>query len=141
MGLKVDYPNNEIETLMWGLYLKYEDFLQLNEPLDPVINLKKLEQIVLPDVPTIVIESAEMLHVFKLNIDLKNKRQVPPNLNINLNLQFPPSLDPKTLSQQSQQILNKMMEQISLLAPQLVQQEIIRQSPLIGFDASVSSII
>lgn len=135
IGLKVDYPSEALEDLMWKLYLAYEEVLKLNEPIDPITSLQSQERAVLPDQPTAVIESADMMHIFKLNIELRNKRQVPPNLNVNLQLQLPPSIDLKTLPQQSQQVLNDIMQQISILAPQLVQQELIRQSPLIGFDA------
>jgi hypothetical protein len=120
---------------MWKLYLIYEEALKLNEPIDPVTSLLNQEQVVLPDVLIAVIESAEMIHSFKLNIELKNKRQAPPNLNLNIQLQLPPSIDLQALPQQTQQTLNQIMTQISSLIPQLVQQEIVKQSPLIGFDA------
>ncbi|MGV8126315.1 MAG: SDH family Clp fold serine proteinase [Methanothrix sp.] len=135
IGLKVEFSEGELERLMWDLYLVYEEVMKLNEPLDPVNSLQKQEQMVLPDLPIALIESAEMLHVFRINIDLKNKRQAPPNLNLNLQLQLPPSIDPQKLPAQGQKILNDMMTHISSLIPQLVQQEIQKQSPLIGYDA------
>lgn len=134
IGLNVIYPDSDLDNLMWGLYLAYENALKLNEPIDPTISLQGREQTVLQDIPIALIESANLLHVFRINIELKNKRQVPPNLNININLQLPPSIDPQSLPQQTQQILNQMMAQISSVVPQIVQQEVARQSPLIGFD-------
>lgn len=118
---------------MWDLYLAYEEMLKLNEPIDPDIELNDQESKIL-QAPIAVIESAEKKHTFTININLRKKRQVPPNLNINLQSQLPPAIDLKALPQQTQEILNQILAQISAQLPQLVQSEVARQSPLIGFD-------
>jgi len=133
IGLRIEIPNDNLESIMWDLYLAYEEMLKLNEPIDPDIELNDQESKIL-QAPIAVIESAEKKHTFTININLRKKRQVPPNLNINLQFQLPPAIDLKALPQQTQEILNQILAQISAQLPQLVQSEVARQSPLIGFD-------
>ena len=64
------------------------------------------------------------------------KSPVPPNpqININLGLQLPPGISPQQIPQQVQQIINHLLNQISQMIPNIVQQEIVRQSPVIGIE-------
>jgi len=136
IGLPVEYPDEELENLMWALYLKYEDFLKLREPIHPEIILKDKEEYQIENMPIAIIESTKKLHIFKTNIELKKKRNIPPNpqININIGLQLPPSVSPQQLPQQVQQILNHLLNQISQIIPNIVHQEIVRQSPVIGIE-------
>lgn len=136
IGLPVEYPNNDLEELMWELYLKYETFLELREPIYPEIILKDKEQYQMENIPIAVIESTKKLHVFRTNIEIKRKRNIPPNpqININLSLQLPPEVSPQQIPQQVQQILNDLLNQIARLLPNIVQQEIWRQSPIAGVE-------
>jgi hypothetical protein len=86
-----------------------------------------------------VIESEEKLHIFKTHIDLKRRRQVPPNpqININVGLNLPPNIKPEDIPPQVQQILQQILNQINRDIPQLVQQEILRQSPEVGIDIKI----
>jgi len=86
--------------------------------------------------PIAVIESSKKLHTFKTNIELKKKRNIPPNpqININLGLQLPPGTSPQQIPHQAQQILNQILNQVSQIIPNVVQQEIVRQSPVIGIE-------
>ena len=124
---------------MWTLYLKYEDFLKLNDPIEPEIELGNEESKTLENCPMAVIESAEKLHLFKANIQFKQNREVPssPQLNINTNLTFPPGIDPNQIPEQAEEILRDLMSQISQQIPQMVQQEITNQSPVTGFGGRV----
>jgi hypothetical protein len=139
IGLPVDSADDKMEELMWALYLKYEDFLQLNDPINPEIELGDAESKTLKNFPMAVIESAQKLHLFKADIQLKQNREIPssPQLNINTNLTLPPGIDPNQIPEQVQEILQKLISQISQQLPQMVQQEIIRQSPVIGFGLRV----
>ena len=137
MGLDVKYAEEEgIEGLLWKLYQAYEEFLKIEDPIDLEIELKGKENSALDQVPVAVIESVDKLHVFRLSMNIARKRQVPPNLqmNVNLQLQMPPSVNLQSLPAQAQQILNEMMKQISSAVPKIVQEEIVKQSPMIGFD-------
>ncbi len=136
IGLPVEYPDEELENLMWELYLKYEEFLKLREPIHPEIILKDKDHHQIENMPIAIIESTKKLHIFKTNIELKKKRNIPPNpqININIGLQLPPGVSPQQIPQQVQQILNQLLNQISQMIPNLVHQEIVRQSPVIGIE-------
>ena len=135
IGLPIIYPESKLEDLMWELYLKYEDFFKLQEPIHPEILLKDKENDEIHEMPIAVIESANRLHIFKTNVDLKKKRKIPPSpqININLGLQLPAGIQQQQIPQKAQQILNQITNQISQQVPKIVQEEIVRQSPVIGF--------
>lgn len=139
IGLPYESPDDAMEELIWDLYLKYEDFLNLNEPIFPEIELSEDDKKTLKDLPIAIIESKEKLHIFRTNVKLKKKRKVPPSpqININLNLQLPPNIQPDQIPQQAQQILQQLMSQISQNVTQLVHQEIVRQSPVVGHEGRV----
>lgn len=139
IGLPIEFPDEKLEIVLWNLYLKYEDFLKLNETLDPLVILTGREEEHLEDIHIAIIESENKTHVFPTIIDLKRKRQVPPNLqvNINLALSLPPSIRPQDIPQNAQQILQQIINQAVQNLSQLVQQEITRQSPEIGIDVRI----
>ena len=134
IGLPIIFPDDKTENSIWQLYLKYEDFLKLNDPIYPEIELAEDENKILENLPVAVIESVKKLHIHKANVDLRKNRKVPPSpqININVNLQLPPGIDPAQIPQQAQQILQQLITQISQNITQTVQQEIVRQSPIIG---------
>ena len=134
IGLPVESPDDNTEELMWSLYLQYEDFLKLDDPIDPEIKLGDQENITLEGCPMAVIESAAKLHLFKSHIYLEKNRQVPqsPQININLNLNLPPNINAAQIPAEAQQILQHLNSQLSQQIPQQVQMEIARQSPIIG---------
>jgi len=139
IGLPIEMPEEPLETTLWNLYLKYEEFLKFDEPLDPLVMLTGKEEEHLEKIPIALIESENKMHIFTTRIDFKRKRQVPANLQINLNLglNLPPNIKPEEIPQQVQQIIQQMINQITQNAQRLVQQEIIRQSPEVGVDIKV----
>lgn len=139
IGLPVIFPDDKTEDLIWQLYLKYEDFLNLREPIYPEIELGNDENKILENLPLALIESVKKLHIFKANIDLRKDRKIPsaPQINLNVNLQLPPNIQPAQLPQQAQQILQQLMAQISQNITQMIQQEIIRQSPVLGIGVRI----
>ncbi len=139
IGLPIEIPEEKLEKVMWELYLKYENFLMLTEPLDPLVILTGKEEEHLEQIHVAIIESENKTHVFTTRIDFKRRRQVPsnPQINLNLGLQLPPNITPAQIPQQIQQILQQMINQIVPYIQQLVQQEIIRQSPEVGIDIRV----
>jgi hypothetical protein len=136
MGLPVVYPNESEEERIWELYLRYEEFLKINDNLYPEIELRERENIILENMPIAVIESASKLHVFRTNVDLRKTRQMPPSaqINVNLNLQLPAGISPAEIPQQAQQVLQQMIAQLSQAIPNIVQQELTRQSLVKGFE-------
>lgn len=137
IGLPVVFPERKVEDLMWELYLAYEEFLELRNPIDFDTLLGADDKHTVSDMPLAVIESLKMQHQFRMNADIVRKRNVPPNpqININLNLQLPPGLQPSQVPQQQQTLINQLLQQLSQLLPGLVHQEIMRQSPTVGFEA------
>jgi hypothetical protein len=139
IGLPIEIPSEELEKIIWNLYLEYEKIIKLNEPIDPLLTLDGREEAHLEDVPIAVIESEKMLHVFKVQIDFKRKRQIPsnPQINLNIGLSLPPNIRPEDIPSNVQHILQQLINQIAQRLPQLVQQEIIRQSPEVGVDVRI----
>jgi len=139
IGLPIIFPDDKTENSIWQLYLKYEDFLKLSDPIYPEIELSEDESKILEALPIAVIESVKKLHIYKTNIDLRKNRKVPPSpqININVNLQLPPGIQPAQIPQKAQQILQQLMEKISQNITQQVQQEIVKQSPIIGIGGRV----
>jgi len=136
IGLPVGYPDDDLEDLMWNLYLECEELLKLREPVYPEIVLKDRDQLQMENIPIAVIESSKKLHIFKTHIELKKKRNIPPNpqININLGLQLPPGVGPQQMPQHMQQIMNQLLNQVSQMIPSIVQKEIERQSPVTGIE-------
>jgi ATP-dependent protease ClpP protease subunit len=139
IGLPIEIPEERLENVLWNLYLEYETFLKLAEPIDPLVTLTGKEEEHIERIPIAVIESENKIHVFNTKIDLKRRRQVPSNPQINLNwgLNLPPNIRPEEIPQQVQQILHQMINQIAQNVQRLVQQEIVRQSPEVGIDIRV----
>lgn len=138
LGLPVEKPEESLERLIWSLYQEYEIFLQLNEPIDAegLLITKNKEEHTEEGIALAVIESVHKLDVFEINAVFRRKRQIPPNpqININLNFGLPPGIDPAQLPANLQQIIQQLLGQISQAMPQIVQQEIVRQSPIIGVE-------
>jgi len=90
----------------------------------------------LKDVPMAVIESENRIHMFASGFDLKRKRQIPPNpqINVNLALNLPPGVSPQQVPAELQPILQQMLNSVATEVQKLVQQELRRQSPEIGID-------
>ena len=55
-------------------------------------------------------------------------------ININIQFAFPPTIKPEQIPGQAQQILQQLINQVAQGIPALVQEEIKRQSPVVGFD-------
>jgi len=136
IGLPVLIPSQELEDDPWKLYLEYEKVLQLNEPIDPLVRLANKETEHFTDIPIAVIESENKSHIFKSQLDVKKRRQIPANaqINVNLNLSLPPNIQPDQIPQQVQQLLQQMMNQVTQGIPAIVQQELVRQSPEVGIE-------
>jgi hypothetical protein len=138
LGIPIEKPDKKLETLIWDLYQEYEAFLQLNEPIDPeeLLASKNKEEHVEENIPLAVIESVQIFDVFNVKAAFRRRRQVPanPQININLNFGLPAGIDQAQLSENSQQIIQQMLGQISQAIPQIVQQEIVRQSPIVGVE-------
>jgi hypothetical protein len=138
LGLPIDKPDENLETLIWSLYQGYERLLQLAEPIDPeeLLTRENKEERAIDNIPLAIIESIPKIDIFELNSVFRRKRQVPsnPQINVNMNLGLPPGIDPTKLPQNFQQVIQELMGKIAQAIPQIVQQEIARQSPIVGIE-------
>ena len=138
LGLPVVSPDPSLEDRIWELYCKYETMLSLTTPLDMESHLRQQnrDQATLPDLPQVVIESAERCSVWRSNFDVNRKRNIPPNpqININLTLGVPPGLQQQPTPPQLHQTVQQLLQQITQILPEMVMQELVRQSPVVGFE-------
>lgn len=136
IGLPVEEPTADLEATIWQLFEEYEKELDLRNNLDPETLLANEEEHKLTDLPLAVLESTEKLHRFETQALFRKKRNMPsnPQINVNLNVGLPANINPQQVPQQLQQALNQIMQQIMQSLPALVQQEIVRQSPIAGFE-------
>lgn len=138
LGLPVDSADDKLEQLMWELFGEYEEMLNLNLPYDPedTLTSQNKEEQLETNVPMAAIESVGRFDVFEINALFKRRRQIPPNpqFNINLNFGLPPGLDLSQLPANFQQVIQQLMSQLSQAIPQIVQQELARQSPIVGIE-------
>lgn len=136
IGLPVVEPPAKIEELMWELYLEYESMLKLQSPLDLMEWLGDEEEKEILNQPVGVIESTGKLHIHESNIKVRKKRKIPPNpqINFQVGLQLPPQLQSQQIPQQIQQLMQQCLQQISQKAPKIIQEELKKQSPIIGLD-------
>ena len=121
---------------MWRLYLEYEKLLGLDDPLDFEELLIKKEDYEVKDLILAAIESRSLLHTFKQNLVIKKQRKLPqnPQLNLNINVPLPPNIDVNTLPQNVQQAIQQVMQELSKTIPAMVNQELVRQSPVSGLE-------
>jgi hypothetical protein len=142
LGLPVVLPKTDLEESLWKLYLAYETALDLNEPLDPevVLDQKQSDSERMEALPLAIIETAGMCHVFRLNLNMRRKRNVPanPQVNINLNFGLPPGIDPASLPKDFQATLQQILAGVSERIPEIVRKEIARQSPVVGAEMNTS---
>jgi hypothetical protein len=134
LGLPVQHPEPELENILWNLYKEYEDLLGLLDPLDPEEELNKSgkDEITLENLTIACVESQKAISVFNHRLVINRTRQVPQSLQVNLNVALPPSIDIAKLPQQAQVVLQEIIQEFSKKAQLLVQEEMKRQSPVIG---------
>lgn len=136
IGLPINNPKSEIEDLMWDLYIEYRNSLELDNPIFPDVALGEEESKIIPQIPVAIIESREKSYEHKIDLEFTKQRKIPssPQINVNVNLQLPPEIPPDQIPSELQQILQDLMSQVAEQSKVQVQQEIIRQSPLTGFN-------
>jgi hypothetical protein len=108
----------------------------LQEPIDPMTALQQSETFHLDDITIAMIESEAKSHKFPLKLDMKKRRQVPPNpqITVNVNLNLPPNISPQQIPENIQGILQQALNQLAQDVQRQTQQELIRQSPEVGVD-------
>lgn len=129
LNLKVVSEDSAISNLMWSLFEEYEKLMRMKEPLVPedVLNANKTDEYVEQNLVGAIVESKFRTDVCKADVTMKRIRQVPQNINLNLNLQIPQGLQLQPAQIQAlQQIVQQQVQQI-LQAQQ-------QQAPIIGYE-------
>ena len=141
IGLQAIEAPPKLELLMWDLLCDYEKELKLRSPLDPATCVQTKDKHT-EDATIAILESSELIHRHTGTIEVTAKRQMPPQLNVavNLNLQLPGNLNlasiPAGAQQALQQIIQAAQQPIVQQAQEAVQQALQQQAPLIGVEAA-----
>ncbi|MBZ5672549.1 MAG: hypothetical protein LAO04_22845, partial [Acidobacteriia bacterium] len=135
IGLPATMAEEELDDLMWELLETYEGLLGLRTPIDPSALLGPNEEGQAPHVLA-VIESIARLTTFSGTLKFRKVRQAPPQVNVNMTLgvSLPPNVNPATLPQQFQDAINRLVQEVQQNAPRWVQEQTIKQSPLLRIE-------
>lgn len=136
IGLPVTAASDDLDKAMWGLLNAYESDLKLLEPIDPAVAVAA-QDIHKEEATIALVESEWAEHAFRGEIEIRAKRQMPPNLNVQLsvNVQLPQNINAQQLPATVQQALQQAQQALLQQAQQAVQQALKDQAPLQGFDA------
>ncbi len=131
IGLNVKFAEDELAKLLWDLIVDYEDELELLKPIQFNELLLDNEEVDLHDLKIALIESLEAVHYFEYTIRVKKVRQIPqsPQINVNLNLSLPANIDLAKIPEETQKLLQQLLQEATGEVTQQVRMEIIRQSP------------
>lgn len=142
MGLPIASEQDpELADALWELLTSYEEHLHLLSPIDPIAAVTA-DDVFREDTVAGVIESSWALHEFTGELEIRARRQLPPNLSVNLNmpLQLPPlPTTPQGEAMQAaiQQMLAGLQPQILQAAQQAVQEALRAQAPLLAAEAAL----
>lgn len=109
LGLPVRAPDPGVDAAMWGLLEEYERLLSLRRPVDAdeILGTARDEA----DVPatSAIIEAREMVWVYRGMLNIRRIRQVPSQLNFNINLALPGGVAPGGVPAE---VINELSKQI-----------------------------
>lgn len=133
IGLNVKFADEGLSKLMWELIVDYEKELDLLNPIQFDELLLKDEEKELTDLKIALIESSYKIHYFELSIKVRKIRQIPeaPQINVNLNLTLPAEIDVSEIPEETQRLVQQLLQDATGLVTKQVREEIIRQSPQI----------
>ncbi len=96
MGLPAELAEPRLELLMWQLFEDFEEDMKLAQPLDPAA-IASSTDLYEEDAVIVAIESARAAHHLAGRIEVRAKRNLPPGLviNVNVNISPPPNVDVK----------------------------------------------
>jgi hypothetical protein len=135
IGLHVEEANGDVEMAMWDLFLAYENDMKLQEPFYPYSFFENnpRDSHTEPNLLVTAIESSTMSLCQYADAEITRRRNVPPNLQLNLNLQLPAVGTPQ-LQQEQQMLYQQILQQLTPLIHQQVQDAIKQQAPVSGFE-------
>ncbi len=116
IGLKqvINAENFSLEEDLWELYMHYRTLFELENPFKPEEHLvaNDIEEHTWDDLNLACVESYNSLDICRKSIRVRRIRQVPPNVNLNLNnIQLPVLNIPGLPSAYDQQQINALIQQ------------------------------
>jgi len=137
IGLPVDAAEGDLDQTLWDLLRTYEEDLSLLMPIDP-FEVTKTEDVYREPGVIAIIESTWAVHEFGGETEVRAKRQMPPNLsvNLNLNLQLPPQIQADQLPAALQGLVQQAQQALLEAAQQAVQEAMKAQAPMAGLEAA-----
>jgi hypothetical protein len=138
IGLPAKGAEDALDDAMWRLLNVYENDLKLLEPIDPAVATAGQDLYTEQSVISVV-ETTAGGHEFAGETQIRAMRQVPPNLNValNLNVQLPAGLQAQQLPPALQAMLQQFQQSLIQQAQQAVQQALKDQAPVAGFEAAL----
>lgn len=124
MNLRAVAAPDDVEIVMWNLLCEYEQDLKLRETPDIEAGVSGQGKIT-EDIAIAVVESTETIFEFRGRFEINTVHQIPPGLQITPNLQIPPKWD----LEESQGIIQEILNQIEPAVKQAVQQALLEQNP------------
>jgi hypothetical protein len=133
IGLPIVEPEVVLEDRMWELFNRYEEVLQLAEPIDPNVAVPPGADEFRTEAILGCIESTATAHECACTVHFWHQRQAPPQLNLKLdiNLGLPAGISPNQIPQQAQQILQGILAQVQQRVAQDIQDQVRQQMPVI----------
>jgi hypothetical protein len=121
IGLPAKDAGNDLDNAMWRLLNVYEEDLKLLEPIDPAVATAGQDLYAEQSVISVV-ETTAGGHEFAGETQIRATRQVPPNLNValNLNVQLPAGLQAQQLPPALQAMLQQFQQSLVQQAQQAV---------------------
>lgn len=138
IGLPISEPNQELDDLMWNLYLGYEKMIELNAPIhsETIIPDDQEEESI--GIILAAIESLNKLEVYRGDLKFIRDRSMPQNLQLNLNIPLQiPGTAPGQIPPQLQTILQQVLQQFRADIHQVVMDAIKQQAPVKGIKGSL----
>jgi len=141
IGLPAIAAPQQIDGLMWDLLLDYEKDLKLLSPIDPAAAVAQSDPYT-EEATIAVIECSSLTYEFAGRIDIRAHRQMPPNLQVtmNLNVQLPPGTDlhqvPGNVQQALQQAVQQLQQNLGPLAHVAVVQALREQAPIVRIETA-----
>lgn len=139
IGLNIVEPEKTCEDLIWSIFEEYENLFCLNSPIDPNTFIPENQEEHIEPLVMACIESLALAHHFTAELKGRHQRNMPPQLNLNLNvqLQMPAGMDPSTIPVEQQAILQELVREAQVQAEKAVQEQISQQAPVVGFSGQI----
>lgn len=146
-----DAEDANIADELWDLYKEYRELFEFENPFKPeepiIIIINRMDEWMWAGLKQACIESLVRLDIFEKNLKVKKLKNVPPQVNINLNLSginlpainlagLPPEITPDMVNTLISQTINQTVQNILNQTVQQTVNQVISTMPDAGFQYS-----